>query len=99
MRKTCARGEIHAKITRNKGQRCEEYRHNGENHHEVVRLGTDGIEDERRNVVGAGIHLLECLDQGDTVVEHIATTEKGQFASCKVSRAEKRRTSKYVRAA
>lgn len=38
--------EIHAKVTRDKGQWREEDRNDRENHHEVVRLCAHGVEDE-----------------------------------------------------
>ena len=67
-----AAGEVHAEVAGDEGERGEEDGDDGEDHHEVVGLGADGVEDERRDVVGAGVHLLERRDHGDAVVEHVA---------------------------
>ena len=64
--------EIHPKIPGDKRQRREEDGDDGEDHHEIVRAGADGVEDEGGDVGGAGVHLLEGLDHRDAVVEHVS---------------------------
>ena len=64
--------KVHAKVAGNEGEGCKEHRDHCQNHHEVVRLCTNGVEYKGGDVDGACVHLLEGLDQGDTVVEDVA---------------------------
>ena len=64
--------EVHAEIPGDECEWCEEDRHDREDHHEVVRSGAHGVEDEGGDVGGAGVHLLEGLDHRDAVIEHVS---------------------------
>jgi hypothetical protein len=54
--------EIHAKVSANNRQRSVKHCNESQDHHEIVRAGADGVEDQGADVGSGGVHLFESLD-------------------------------------